>query len=145
MARRAPRGEEPRTKTLTVRLTAAERALTEQRAAAANLTPSGYLGELIRTGRVVVQKTDTLDPVRKNELARIAHSIVALATAARAGQAPEHWQTIEAMHDLMTWLMQDEITRRRVQAYEAERGADDPQDARARVEFQRSVGLSPAR
>lgn len=145
MARRASRGEEPRSTTLTVRLTATERALVEQHAAAANLTPSGYLGELIRNGRVIVQQTDTLDPVRKNELARIARSVVDLAKAARAGQDPGPWQTVDAMHDLMTWLMQDEITRRRVQAYEAERGADGSQDARPRVEFQRRVGLSPAR
>jgi hypothetical protein len=145
LARRAPRGEEPRTKTLTVRLTATERALVEQRAAAANLTPSGYLGALIRTGRVTVQRTDTLDPTRKAELTRIAHSVVALADAARAGQAPGQWQTVEAMHDLMTWLMQDEITRRRVEAYEARRGADDTEAAPARDEFQRRVNLSPAR
>lgn len=145
MARRPPRGEEPRSTSLAVRLTPSERALVEQRAAAAGLSASGYLGELIRNGRVIVQQTDTLDPIRKNELTRIAHSVVELAKAARAGQLPEAARAVGAMADLMTWLMQDEIARRRVQAYEAERGADGSEDARPREEFQRRVGLSPAR
>lgn len=71
MARRAPRGDEPLTATLTLRLTAAERASIDQRAAAAGMTPSHFAAELIRSGRVVVHQQQTLAPALMVELSRI--------------------------------------------------------------------------
>jgi len=146
LARRSQAGEEPRSTSLAVRLTPSERALIEQRAAAAGLSASGYLATLIRNrGRSTIEPRDTLDPMRMAELNRIGRSIVDLAEAVRSGQLPEPARTIEAMRDLMTWLLRDEITRRRLQAYESERRDDGSPNASPRHEFQRRVGLSPAR
>jgi hypothetical protein len=138
-------GTEPRTTTLTIRLPEEARALIEQRATAAGMTVSAYGARILLGGRVGADRQDVLDPTRKAELSRIGHSIVQLGQAVRSGQMPEAKTAIVAMEDLLTWLLRDELTRRRVQAYETERRADGPQDSPPRHEFQRRVGLSPAR
>lgn len=145
MARRAPRGEAPRSKTLTVRLTASERALVEQRAATANLTPSGYLGELIRSGRVIVEQRESIAGPELAELKRIGSNINQLAHAANTGLPPSARDIVTEMQALMTWLLRQEITRRRVEEFRAEGQDDGSKDGQARDEFQRCVGLSPAR
>ena len=145
LARRAPRGDEPRTATLTVRMTVGERALVEQRAAAAGVTPSAYAATVLTGGSVTVEQRETMHPALFAELSRIGNNINQLAHASNAGMPPQHQEVMGAMKALFEHLMQDEITRRRVVAFERESGsrsaANGSEAPRTRDEFQGRVGV----
>jgi hypothetical protein len=131
---------------LTVRLTPSERAMIEQRAAAANMTPSGYLAELVRHGHVVVEQRQSLTGPDLAQLKRIGSNINQMTHAANTGIPPAARDVVTAMQKLMSWLLANEITRRRVEAFQAEGEAPHGSEAgQARSEFQRRVGLSAPR
>lgn len=146
LPRRAPPGDEPLAATLTVRLTAAERQAFAQRAEAAGMTPSRYAAEVLRNGRIVVQQHETLAPALMAELSRIGNNLNQLAHAANAGMPADARGAIRIMQELFTFLMRDEITRRRVEAFAGAREAsNDSQAPQARHEFQGSVRVPVSR
>lgn len=142
MARRAPRGDEPLSATLTVRLPASVRARIDQQAAAANLTPSAFGAEVLRSGRVVIEQRQTLAAPLMAELSRIGNNINQLAYETNAGTPPAVRDLVAGVQELLQFMMQDELLRRRVEAFEATKGAaDDSSTSRTRDQFQRRVGV----
>lgn len=132
---------------MTLRLTPAERATIEQRAIAAGLTPSAYAAKRLTGEPVVIEQRETMDPALFVELSRIGNNINQLAHAANAGMPPTSQAVMKAMQDLFQHLMQDEVTRRRVAAFERAAAphrtpANGSQAPRTRDEFQGRVGLS---
>jgi hypothetical protein len=123
-------------------MTAAERAAIDQRAAAAGVTPSAFAAEVLRNGRVVVQQQQTLAPALMAELSRIGNNINQLAHAANASSAPPQAQALLThFQELWGFMMNDEIMRRRVEAFDSRGRSNDSAPARPRDEFQGRSGL----
>lgn len=147
MARRTRRSaEDLRSAVLAVRLTEDESDRIKRRAARAGKSPSGYLAALARGDGTAANDPagDGFNADRYARLTRIGHLLGQLEDATRAGRIPrDDALSIVAIKELLTGLIRDEIAGSPLMADQGE--PDGSEDARARDEFQRRVGLSPAR
>ena len=113
MPRRASRTETARNEVMTFRVTAAEKADLEAKAARAGVTLSGFIATLVTTGNLtfVEPKFLPMHPALFAELRRIGNNLNQLAHAANAGLPPDAIAVIRNAHDLMTMIARHELAR----------------------------------
>lgn len=116
MAKRATRGDESRTEIITVRLTKAERARIEQRAAAAGLTVSAWAAQALSKGQVTVETKPAalvLPPDLIAEFKRIGNNLNQIAHALNARKAVAQGAVAAEFKDFVTALLRHEVLRAR--------------------------------
>lgn len=126
MGKRAPRGGTARTKIVTVRLTPAEHARVQHRAAMAGSTVSAWAAEALSDGRVTVDVVhiSRLHPALIAELKRVGNNINQIAACLNAlYNVPAH-EILAQMQHLLETLIRDEAVAARVARIRAARAGD---------------------